>query len=112
LVAQPGDYPWSSFSHHIGAKPDPVITDHAVYWALGNTPFDREAAYRELMESALAAGEVTALSEAVLKGWPLGSEKFKSALAKQVRRRVAPAKRGRPAKSAAQDSDVSQQHDN
>lgn len=99
LVAQPGDYPWSSFSHHIGAKPDPVITDHMLYWALGNTPFDREAAYRELMELGLSAGEVAALNEATLKGWPLGSEKFKKALAKQVQRRVMPAKRGRPAKA-------------
>lgn len=106
LVANAGDYPWSSFSHHIGAKPDPLITDHALYWALGNTPFDREAAYRELLESALAAEEVAALSEATLKGWPLGSEKFKNALAKQVQRRVAPAKRGRPAKAASSGTNV------
>lgn len=98
LAAQPEDYSWSSFSHHIGSKPDPVITDHPLYWALGNTPFDREAAYRALMENGLTNNEVIALNEATLKGWPLGSEKFKKALANQVKRRVAPAKRGRPAK--------------
>jgi putative transposase len=26
-----------------GRAPRPLITDHALYWALGNTPFDREA---------------------------------------------------------------------
>lgn len=100
LVADPAEYPWSSFLHHVGGQPDSVITDHSLYWALGNTPFDREAAYRALMEQGLVADEAAALNEATLKGWPLGSEKFKKALAKQVNRRVAPAKRGRPAKAA------------
>ncbi|HEY5799557.1 MAG TPA: transposase, partial [Burkholderiaceae bacterium] len=38
-------YPWSSYAHHIGMKTDPLITDHKLYWALGNTPFQREASY-------------------------------------------------------------------
>lgn len=112
LVAQAADYPWSSFSHHVGVKPDPVITDHPLYWALGNTPFEREAAYRELMEQGLAAGEVAVLNEATLKGWPLGSEKFKKALAKQVQRRITPAKRGRPAKPATANPTASRPPEN
>ncbi len=98
LVASPAEYPWSSFAHHVGAKSDPLITDHPLYWALGNTPFDREAAYENLMNQGLAAHEVDVLNEATLKGWPLGSEKFKALLSKQINRRVSPAKRGRPAK--------------
>ncbi|HZW12963.1 MAG TPA: transposase [Noviherbaspirillum sp.] len=98
LVATPADYPWSSYSHHVGTKPDPVITDHPMYWALGNTPFDREAAYLRLMEQRPSTEEVNAMIEATLKGWPLGSDKFKSALEKQASRRVNPAKRGRPPK--------------
>ena len=46
LVAAAGDYPWSSYQHHIGLKSDPIITDHPLYWALGNTPFEREATYK------------------------------------------------------------------
>jgi putative transposase len=98
-AAAPGDYPWSSFAHHAGVKPDPLVTDHPIYWALGNTPFEREAAYSELMNSGLTVAEVEALNEATLRGWALGSEKFKTILAKQANRRVSPAKRGRPAKS-------------
>lgn len=99
LVATPADYPWSSFAHHAGVKPDPLITDHPVYWALGNTPFEREAAYQRLMDQRPSTEETAALTEAVLKGWPLGSDKFKAALAKQTSRRVSPGKRGRPAKT-------------
>jgi putative transposase len=101
VVSAAADYPWSSCAHHLGMKRDPLITDHAVYWALGNTPFDREAAYRELMEQALGADELQAIGEATQKGWALGSEKFKASLAKETNRRVSPAKRGRPLKKPA-----------
>ena len=46
LSVQPEGYQWSSYSHHAGIKPDPLIRDHAVYWNLGNTPFAREMAYK------------------------------------------------------------------
>jgi putative transposase len=96
LVNDPIDYFWSSYTHHAGVKADPLITDHTLYWALGNTPFDREAAYRNLMDQGLSETEVQTLTEATLKGWPLGSAKFKNLLSKQTNRRVVPAKRGRP----------------
>jgi len=101
LVAVPEDYPWSSFAHHAGIKADPLITDHPIFWALGNTPFDREASYKALMEQGIGARDVEALTQATLKGWALGSETFQKLLAKQIGRRVRPAKRGRPQKSQA-----------
>lgn len=100
LAATPAEYPWSSFAHHAGTRPDPLITDHAAYWALGNTPFAREAAYQELMAQPPQPDEVALLTDAALKGWVLGSDQFKAALAKQANRRVSPAKRGRPGKQA------------
>jgi len=98
LVASAADYLWSSYLHHVGAKPDPLITDHAVYWALGNTPFDREIAYQQLAEQVLASAELAHITEATLKGWALGTDEFKAALARQINRRVSPARRGRPLK--------------
>lgn len=98
LVSDPRDYPWSSFAHHAGLKPDPVIVDHALYWALGNTPFQREAAYIELSGPALSAAEMATIDAAVLKGWPLGSDAFKAELQQRAKRQVLPAKRGRPFK--------------
>ncbi len=98
LVSSPAEFPWSSYEHHVGAKPDPLITDHPLYWALGNTPFEREAAYKDLTGQALTSEEVSSLVEATLKGWALGSEQFKRTLERQANRRVGPAKRGRPFK--------------
>ena len=57
-----------------------------------------EAAYTALAEPPLTAEQIAVISEALLKGWPLGSEQFKTALQNKVKRQVLPAKRGRPFK--------------
>jgi len=98
LAAAAADYPWSSCAHHAGSRPDPLITDHPLYWALGNTPFEREAAYQRLLEQGAGDDENRRLTEAVRSGWPLGSDRFRAELARQASRRVSPGKRGRPAK--------------
>ena len=97
LVATPTEYRWSSYRHHVGAVPDTLITEHPLYWALGNTPFAREAAYRDLLTQSLPAIECAALSDATLKGWAVGSDLFKQDLEKQMRQPVQPRKAGRPA---------------
>jgi putative transposase len=97
LVPDAREYLWSSFAHHAGMRSDPVITDHALYWALGNTPFQREAAYIELSQP-LSETEKAMVDAAVLKGWPLGSDAFKTELQQRAKRQVLPAKRGRPFK--------------
>ncbi len=98
LVGDARDYPWSSYHHHAGIRNDPVITDHALYWALGNTPFQREAAYMELSSTPLPDQEYALIEAAVLKGWPLASEAYKASLQESIKRQVLPAKRGRPFK--------------
>ncbi len=97
LVAELADYPWSSYPHHAGLRSDPVVTDHALYWALGNTPFQREAAYIDLSQP-LSQADLATIDAAVLKGWPLGSDAFKAELQQRAQRQVLPAKRGRPFK--------------
>lgn len=92
------EYPWSSYAHHAGVRPDSLITDHPLYWALGNTPFEREAAYAAVTEQGLAAADIALLEQSVLKGKTLGSDFFKLALERQLKRPVLPARRGRPFK--------------
>lgn len=99
MVADPREYPWSSYAHHAGVRVDPVVTDHALFWGLGNTPFQREAAYIELMQQAPGKEDMASISQALLKGWPLGSDVFKAELQQKVKRQVLPAKRGRPFKT-------------
>lgn len=101
-VAAALDYPWSSHAHHAGVRPDPLLTDHGKYWALGNTPFQREAAYIALAQQGLNAQELDTIDAAVLKGGVLGSHDFKLALEQKTKRQVLPAKRGRPFKTKAE----------
>ena len=98
LAPAPLDYAWSSYAHHAGVKSDALVTDPALYWALGNTPFQREAAYIQIAQQALTSSELEHINAAVLKGWPLGSDQFKAALELKAKRQVLPAKRGRPFK--------------
>ncbi|MDY7577843.1 transposase [Herbaspirillum sp. RTI4] len=97
VVVTPEQYPWSSYLHHVGARPDAWMSDHALYWELGNTPFDREAAYRQLVEQGVTQKETDMLGRAIYTAWALGSEVFKDGLERDSERRVRPGKRGRPA---------------
>ena len=96
LVAQAKDYAWSSCQHHLGLRRDPLVTDHPSFWALGNTPFDREMRYRHLLDEGTNEAELRSLVDSALKGWPLGSPRFLAELAKQGERPVVPRPRGRP----------------
>ena len=97
IVAQPLAWPWSSHAHHLGQRSDRLVTPHALYWALGNTPFAREAAYAALVQAGVGSSEQAALTDAALSGWALGGADFVAALQKKSPRRVAKAKPGRPA---------------
>ena len=97
LVAEARDYPWSSHAHHVGLRADWLITPHPLYWALGNTPFAREAAYAGLVQAGIGSGDQAALTDAALSGWALGDAEFVAELQKKSPRRVAKAKAGRPA---------------
>ncbi len=98
LVENATQFVWSSYAHHAGTRSDPLLTDHGLYWSLGNTPFQREAAYSALVEQGLTATQVAAVTDATFKGWPLGSQPFKHSLQKRLQRSVGPGQRGRPKK--------------
>lgn len=100
----PADYPWSSYAHHAGVRHDAIVSDHSLYWALGNTPFQREAAWIALAEQGMAGDELDEINAAVLKGQPLGSHAFKAELEQKTKRQILPAKRGRPFKVARPDA--------
>lgn len=96
MVAQPAEHPWSSHLHYIGRHNDRLITPHALYWALGNTPFAREAAYAELVHAGISKDQQGALTDATLRGWALGDQAFVAHLSGQTPRRVSKAQAGRP----------------
>ena len=100
-VSAAGDEAWSSARHHLGGVRDPLLTGCSAWWALGNTPFDREAAYGGLLAEGLAPAEAERVAAAARSGWPLGDAAFLAGLAQRTERPVQPRPRGRPRKPAA-----------
>jgi len=98
LAASAAEYPWSSAGHHLGRGADALVTDHALYWALGNTPFEREARYRAFLEEATGAADLVRLNASLTKGRPLGGAAFVARLEEQFGVSLAPRPRGRPRK--------------
>jgi len=96
MVEQPLAYRWSSHSQYVGPRSDRLVTPHALYWALGNTPFSREAAYAELVQAGVARDQQSALINATLKAWALGDDAFMQQLEGQTTRRLLKGKAGRP----------------
>lgn len=95
-AAEPRDYRWSSHAHYLGQRQDRLITPPPAYWALGNTPFAREAAYAERVAASHSAALRQPLAEALEGGWVLGDAGFVAALQKQVPRRISKGRAGRP----------------
>ncbi len=96
MVAEPLDYAWSSHGFYVGARADKLVTPHALFWDLANTPFGREAAYADLVRAGISAEQQAALTKSALAGWALGEADFVADLQKRTERRVNKTKAGRP----------------
>lgn len=102
-------YAWSSGPLHAGGRGAGFLAGvphTSAYWLLGNTPFERDAAYAALLQQPLAAAEVAQVEASTLKGWALGSAEFLAALRTETDRRLQPGVRGRPKRGAAKEKKV------
>jgi len=95
------DPAWSSLPHHLGALRDPLITEPPAYWSLGNTPFEREAAYRAWSEQGVSANDKDRIVAALRSGRPLGDAAYVAELERLTARALGPRPRGRPRKKGA-----------
>lgn len=90
----------SSRAHRSGGRRDAALVDPPAYWQLGNTPFERESRYRQLLAEPLSAAEQADLERALRGGWALGSAGFLAGLAEASQRPTTPRPRGRPRRAA------------
>ncbi|MDT7837566.1 transposase [Aquabacterium sp. OR-4] len=99
VVAAIEDDLWSSARPHLGLTRDALLTEGPDWWALGNTPFEREAQWRQRLAEGLRLPRAAALGAASRGGWALGDAAFLAALAADTGRPLQPRKRGRPPRS-------------
>lgn len=96
MVADPAEYPWTSYHHYIGRRTDRLVVPHALYWELGNTPFARDQAYAELVRAGISQDQQRALTDSTLRGWALGEADYVADLQRRTERRVTRGRAGRP----------------
>jgi putative transposase len=94
LDANPGhtSLPHRSTDEHLA-----LLTDPPEYWALGNTPFDRQAHWRQRVAEGVPPATRQALLSAARGSWVIGTAGFQQQVAEATARPVAPRPRGRPA---------------
>jgi putative transposase len=122
-VGQATQWPWSSAAEHSGlpggsapgssgpsrsmsgslasrgpVSDGPTLTDHADYWQIGDTPFARQATWRQWLAGGIGQTQRAQIEAALHGQWALGEKIFLAHLGRLASRRVTPAPRGRPRK--------------
>jgi putative transposase len=88
----------STLGLHIGIEGSTFVVHRPEYWALGNTPFDRQHVYRLMCDQELDPTRIELLIDAATRGWALGSPEYLAWAATVANRRIGKMKRGRPRK--------------
>jgi putative transposase len=94
MVADPANYPWSSYRSNGLGKPATLWTPHPVYSSLGRSERARLRAYRALFKLSSDDAWLKDIRAATNKGLALGSGQFKGQIERLTGRRVTPRKRG------------------
>ena len=102
VVAMATEWPWSSAAHHVGRGTVTWLREHAAWWRLGNTPFEREARHEVELQRMLEDDRAATLLAAARGGWPLGSAAFLAAAAQASDRPAQARPRGRPRRNPAE----------
>ena len=90
MVAQPRAYPWSSYRAHALGAADSLLTDHRLHRAFGRKAGDRQREYRLRFRVPLETSFIDALRHPTNGGWAKGNGRFRSEIAKAIKRRVTP----------------------
>jgi putative transposase len=94
--ATPAAYPWSSHGHYAGVRLERWLTVPPQVWAMGNTPFAREAAYAERVRQGVSTADSARLWNALMGGWVSGTPAFVAQVQQATGRRVLKGRAGRP----------------
>ena len=96
MVPHPGDYRWSSYGANAWGKRDDLLSPHALYLALGADASMRQTCYRELFAKHLSRDVVHQIQTALDFSMPLGNDRFRQQIERELGRSIGQAKRGRP----------------
>lgn len=101
MVAQPADYPWSSYACNAEGKHQARIRLHRAWLHLGPDDDSRRAAYRELVRLGVSEEEANDLALLTRQQKPWGRERFRRESEALTGRAIEVRPRGRPANPVA-----------
>jgi putative transposase len=101
LVAEPGQYPWSSARAYALGEPDALVDESPEYLALADSAARRQQLWREFLLGEDPREEVVRRGD-----WAIGDDSFRLRVL-QAQGRPAPRRRGRPRKAPAADVRIS-----
>ena len=96
MVADPGDYRWSSYQINGLGKTSGLCTPHPEYLKLGKTEKERAENYRALFTPGFDEHLLDQIRSATNKGLVIGNKRFQEEIETLTGRRVREKKRGRP----------------
>ena len=102
IVAQPGEFRWSSYRCNGMGLPDPLVTPHPVYQSLGSTVAERAEGYRAIVAAGCQPVDLDAIRAMTSRQRAFGSESFRTLLEAQHQRTLGIVRRGRPRKQASE----------
>lgn len=99
MAERPEQYPWSSAAVHVGMREDSRGLLDLEWWS---EPWGKEE-WAGIVSGNEAEEELAAIRRATYTGRPLGSRDFVGELETKLKRRLAPARGGRPKKLDRED---------
>ena len=100
MVAEPADYPWSSYGAKVLGHQDLVVDLPSCYTSLGSTAEERQKAYATYLESTIPEEELLLIRGALQRGQVTGGDRFRQAIEKKLGIRLSNKKQGRPRKNS------------
>ena len=94
--SSPAASSWTSYLSHTGEKVEPWLVDHPSFWALGNTPFERQLAWQHFVQEGAPHREDLEITEYLLKSKPWISRSTATQLFKNTLGAIEIRPRGRP----------------
>ncbi|WP_460418611.1 transposase [Pseudomonas sp. microsymbiont 2] len=97
LVANAGDYPWSSYAVRVGiVQGQSWLDNNPCFEALGETEALRRQCYAEFISQAVSTGELSVIREALQRGQLTGNNRFVDEIEIITGKRIERRKQGRP----------------
>lgn len=104
MVADPGEYPWSSYQSRVGIRHLDWLDDDFSLLELADTRKNREKKYEQWVKSIVPPGEWKLIRQSLQRGQLTGSSRFVDQIEQKLNKRVEFRGQGRPRKEKGERS--------